>query len=401
MIRLLDKPFKAFTRWACIVLLCSIPVYFLIIDAIWVLEARESNARFAASAKQHIREEKFLKHDSTYNVYRMERNGKEESHERFQGLVTYFEIAGRPYSLRLEANVEESYETILAITLVTAVFFIILLLGFIRLNKRLNTKLWSPFYQSLEQINNYDLSSQAQLRFEPTEIAEFDSLHKGINKLLSNNIDVFKQQKEFTENAAHELQTPLAIMQSRLDLLLQDPDITPAQNGIIASINAGLARINRINKNLLVLSKIENKHYQDEQWLNLAAVVKQRIEELQALFMDRDINYQQLGECRLRGNKILMEIMLSNLLMNALRYTPNGAEINILLNDTMLAISNDGTETLDASKLFRRFGGTNTQLPGTGLGLAIVKEICNRYDWEISYTFRDKKHVFSVLFKNL
>ena len=400
MRRLLDNTLKAFTSYTCVVLLCSIPVYFLIIDAIWVHEARESNERFAANAKQHIREEKFLKPDRTYNVYRREREGNKEEIERFQGLVTYFKINGQPYSLRLEANVEESYETIFAITAVTAVFFIILLLGFIRLNRRLSKKLWAPFYQTLEYITSYDLSSQQQIHFKPSEIIEFGSLHTGINKLLSNNINVFKQQKEFTENAAHELQTPLAIVQSKLDLLLQEADITPAQNQLMAEINKGLSRINRINKNLLLLSKIENRHYLEEQWVDLSALIQERITELQALFFDRNINYQELSACQLKGNKILMEILLSNLLLNAMRYSEKGTEIHVSLSESRMLIANGGSEALDESRLFQRFGRTSMQRPGSGLGLAIVKEICIRYHWDIRYEFKDMKHIFSISFVN-
>ena len=185
MIKLLDKPLKAFTTYAMVVLLCSIPVYFLIIDLIWVHEINEHNQIVAEVTKKNltrlnfnearmksaislwnrlqpetkIQEVREIKNDSTYNVYRKDTYTTEGGYDRFQGLVTYFEINHKRYSLTVEANVEESYETIIAITAITIIFFIILLIGFIKLNKRISLKLWRPFYQTLEKIKAFDLSS--------------------------------------------------------------------------------------------------------------------------------------------------------------------------------------------------------------------------------------------------
>jgi signal transduction histidine kinase len=425
LIKLLDKPLKVFTTYALIVLLVSIPVYFLIIDLIWVHEINEHNQIVAAETKKNLAELKLnpketksaitlwnslhpetkihqvqsLKVDSTYNIYRKDKYTQDGGYDRFQGLVTYFKINGQSYSLTVEANVEESYETIIAITVITIVFFIVLLVGFIMLNKRISQKLWKPFYRSLEQIKAFDLNSHTTIEFEESNIAEFEELNLSINKLVNSNVAVFRQQKEFTENASHELQTPLAIIQSKLDLLLQDAPLSPSQSRIMEETNRALSRISRVNKNLLLLARIENQQFLDKQLVNVSQAAQEIIELISDLFRDKIIDSDISPECMLEGNRILIEVMLTNLLMNACRHSATKANIMVLVSASELLVSNQGVEALNPDKLFRRFSAASVQTPGSGLGLSIVKEICNRYAWTVGYKFTAMRHVFTVKFK--
>lgn len=424
VINLLDKPLKAFTRYAFIVLLCSIPVYFLIIDWIWIHEVNEHNVIVAESTKSNLKSLKLnneqlessirlwnslqpetrlervdkWKPDSTYSVYRKNNYIAQKGYDRFHGLITCFEMDGRVYSLTIESNIEESYETIAAITAITVVFFIILLTGFIRLNKKISAKLWMPFYETLEKIKRFDLNRQKTIAFEPAGIAEFDEMNTSINKLIESNVTVYRQQKEFIENAAHELQTPLAIVQSKLDLLFQNAEITDKQSHIIEEIQNSISRVSRINKNLLLLAKIENQQFLDQETIDLSMVLNELLVLLSDFKGSRAIGLVIEKEMKLEGNKMLVEIMLTNLLMNAIRHTTPNAEIDIKLSDNMLLVANTGTVTLNPEKLFKRFSSASSQTPGSGLGLSIVKEICTRYGWDIQYQFSDHKHIFSVMF---
>ncbi|HKG05939.1 MAG TPA: HAMP domain-containing sensor histidine kinase [Pedobacter sp.] len=425
MIKLLDKPLKAFTTYALIVLLCSIPVYFMIIDLIWVHEINKHNQIVAAATKRNIAALKLdsegvnatinlwnklqpetkiqpaasLRADSTYNVYRNDKYTASSGYDRFQGLVSYFSINGRPYSLTVEANVEESYETIIAITAITVLFFIILLAGFIKLNKRISLKLWSPFNKTLERITSFDLSSHKAIEFEQSNIEEFEQLNASISKLVSSNVAVFRQQKEFTENASHELQTPLAIVQSKLDLLLQDSSLTAGQSQIIEETNQALSRISRINKNLLLMAKIETQHFLDNQMIDVPETIGQMLEQLSGLADRKTISSSINGDCLIEGNTILFEILLTNLLMNALRHAEDDAQIQVLFSESTLTVLNTGAFPLDSDKLFSRFSAASTKTPGSGLGLSIVKEICNRYGWEVNYMYNNGMHNFIVVFR--
>jgi len=426
MIKLLDKPLRAFTTYSMIVLLCSIPAYFIIIDLIWVHEINEHNQLVAEATKKNlvrlnsdqtqllaaislwntlqpetkIQPVRALKNDSTYNVYRKDNYNADGGYDRFQGLVTYVEINRQPYSLIVEANVEESYETIIAITAITILFFIILLVGFIKLNKNISKRLWAPFYHTLQQIKAFNLSDDKVVQFAPNTIIEFQELNDSIARLMEGNLSTFKRQKEFTENASHELQTPLAIVQSKLDLLIQDDSITADQSRLIEETNNALSRVSRINKNLLLLAKIENQQFLAKQSINMSSKLSVMLELLANLIETRKIAFQVHAECQVEANSTLTEIMLTNLLMNAIRYTCNDAKLDISLFSDKLVVSNAGTYSLEEQKLFLRFGSTSVQTPGSGLGLSIVKEICDRHGWIVSYNFTERRHSFTITFNS-
>lgn len=423
-VKLLDKPLKAFAIYAMIVLVCSIPVYFLIIDKIWVHEINEHNLIVAESTKKNLLKQNLndaqlqeatqlwnslqpeaklepahgLKPDSTYNIYRKNNYMPDKGYDRYHGLVTFFELNGKPYCLTVETNIEESYETIAAITAITVLFFIVLLVGFIKLNKRISAKLWRPFYQTLEKIKAFDLNQQQTIPFERSDISEFEDMNRSINKLVERNVAVFRQQKEFTENASHELQTPLAVVQGKLDLLIQTDGITAQQSSIIEETNNALSRISRINKNLLLLAKIENQQFLEKEKINIADPLQEILELLSDMLEDKLVNLDVQCGCFVEGNRMLIEIMLTNLLVNSIRHTASKAQIIISLKADSLVVSNTGSSTLKTEKLFKRFSSAAIQTPGSGLGLSIVKEICKRYHWDIQYDYVDNLHTFTVKF---
>lgn len=422
--KLLDKPLKAFASYALIVLACSIPVYFLIIDKIWVHEINEHNLIVAESTKKNLlklnlKDEQLreaiklwnslqpetklqrtdaLKPDSTYTIYRENTYMPDKGYDRYHGLVTFFKINTEPYSLTVETNIEESYETIAAITGITVLFFIVLLVGFIKLNKRISAKLWMPFYRTLEKIKAFDLNQKEAIPFEKSDITEFEVMNTSINKLIESNVAIFRQQKEFTENASHELQTPLAVVQGKLDLLIQTDNITAEQSAIIEETNNALSRISRINKNLLLLAKIENQQFLEQESVNIAEPLSEILELLSDMLNGKSLKLDLHQDCFVTGNRILIEIMLTNLLVNSIRHTTAEAQINISLKTDRLIISNSGSSTLKTEKLFKRFSSAAIQIPGSGLGLSIVKEICKRYNWDIQYDYVNNLHTFTVQF---
>jgi signal transduction histidine kinase len=345
MNKLLNKSLKRFTVYAGIVLTCSIPVYYLAIDKLWQYELDEHNIILTA-----------------------------------------------------EADREDTILIIGAITLLTVCFFALLLAGFVWLNRKISSRLWQPFYQTLEKIKAFNLNSSTTVEFETVNIKEFEELNAGINRLLESNIAAFRQQKEFAENASHELQTPLAVVQTKLDLLLQDGELSSVQSQIIEQINNALSRVSRINKNLLLLAKIDNNQFIEKGKVNIAEPLRDILNLLSDLLEDRVIVNTIAPDCTVEGNRILVEIMLTNLLMNSLRHSEKGVTIFITLSESHLVISNPGTYRLNADKLFKRFTAASDQTPGSGLGLSIVKEICNRYGWNMTYKFVAQHHEFSIDF---
>ncbi|EDM37947.1 twp-component sensor histidine kinase [Pedobacter sp. BAL39] len=345
MSKLLSKSLKRFAAYAGIVLACSIPVYYFAISTLWHYELDEHNI-----------------------------------------------------ILTPEAGREDTFFIIGAITLLTVLFFALLLGGFVWLNRRISHRLWQPFYHTLEKIRAFDLSSHTAVDFERSNIAEFEELNSSISRLLDSNISAYRQQKEFTENASHELQTPLAIVQSKLDLLMQDSSLTSAQAQIIEETNNALSRVSRINKNLLLLAKIESQQFLELKDIALSEILQQILDLLSTLFAEKVIHRKIDSSYIVKGNPILLEIMLTNLLMNAMRHTFPRQEIELSLSDNVLVISNPGMHELDRNQLFGRFSTASAHTPGSGLGLSIVKEISKRYLWNVNYSFQNGNHIFEVAF---
>ncbi|WP_448635456.1 sensor histidine kinase [Pedobacter panaciterrae] len=272
--------------------------------------------------------------------------------------------------------------------------------GLVLLNRGISRKLWQPFYDSLAKIKNFDLNKQQSIHFDDTDIAEFTELNGHLDKLIAGNISAYKQQREFADNASHELQTPLAIVQSKLDLLLQSQSLTDEQYHIIEDAHKALTRVGRINKNLLLLTRIDNSQFMEEELLDLSALLEKTITlfnqfaETKQIAIHSDINQG----ITIKANKELLEILINNLLTNAIRHSATSNIIDVRLSNSGLSFSNTGAESLNQDQLFKRFSTASSDTPGTGLGLALVKQIADRYGWSIQYSYEQNKHVFSLNF---
>jgi len=253
---------------------------------------------------------------------------------------------------------------------------------------------------SLEKLKTFDLTTQQTISFDKTDIQEFEALNESLHKLIDKNISIYKQQKTFIENASHELQTPLAILTSKIDLLLQNKDITNEQSEIINAIELPLARVSRINKNLLLLAKIENNQFAEKDIVEVTELTNETLElftdyiEAKHIIVNKNFTEKLVVNC----NKTLLEILISNLLINAIVHNVENGKINIDFSSNALTIANTGTIALQQDKIFKRFAISSSKTANSGLGLAIIKEICNRYQWQIEYSFSNQLHVFKVRF---
>lgn len=423
MTRLLNKPLKTFIIFTCTVLACSIPAYFYLVESIWTGELDDHNqhlktqieARFNAAnagaldekialwneiqSSSQIMPALVFRKDSVYITEKeiMDRGVPEA--ERFRGLFSVIRLNGHLYSVTIESNVEEVHETVFAISIITCLFILLLISGFILLNRRLSQRLWMPFTDTLKKLQQFDLGSAGTITFSATDIQEFNELNKALGKLIDNNIRAYTQQKEFTQNASHELQTPLALLKTKLDLLIQDTSLTADQRKIIESLDKAISRVTRINKNLLLLAGIEHKNYEAEN-VDVSKLVRAASENFNDFARDKGCVISTNIEAGIikKANESLLDILVSNLLSNTIRHGEKHCTIGITLTGRALVVANEGGDPLKEENLFKRFIAAGTNNPGTGLGLAIVKEICNKYGWQVTYNFAAGRHIFSVFF---
>lgn len=259
-------------------------------------------------------------------------------------------------------------------------------------------RLWRPFDDTLAKAEHFSLAQSDVPEFAPTDILEFSRLNDSLGLLMHRNKEAYRIQKEFTENASHELQTPLAVTRSKLDLLMQE-ELSERQLGIVSELYRLNTRMGHLNRNLLMLAKIENAQYDRFERISVGEFVANLMPSYDMLKGNCTVsvaNADSGGWC-VRANAILIECILNNLIVNAIRYTPDG-DINIdISREGIIAVSNpsDGG-ALDAGNLFRRFRTGDSGTVGNGLGLAIVKAICDFHGWSVEYGFLNKRHNFTI-----
>lgn len=428
MKNLLQKSLKQLTIFAFIVFALSVPSYFLLVDWIWLKELDENNYLIAERIEnefneQNISDEKLAENikfwneiqpvskieyaeqpllkDSLYTIRRENSySSRKDVIDRFRGLKTNIKINNQNYVLVVETNVEETEETVAYIAAVTLLFFLILIVGFWILNRRLSKKIWQPFQDTLQKLKSFQLNSQKQIEFQETDTIEFAELNATLDKLLQHSIITYKNQKEFTENASHELQTPLAVLKNKLDILLQSNDLTERQYHIAEEMNKALIRSSRINKNLLLLAKIENSQFDNSELIGFDNLVVQSMDGLQEHFKEKNISVGSdiQPDVEVKGNSGLTEVLINNLIINAIRHTSPGGAIRVGLSKSGFEIRNSGGQALNSDLLFKRFSRMSADNSGSGLGLSIVQEICRLHGWQVTYSFENGEHIFSVIF---
>jgi len=259
----------------------------------------------------------------------------------------------------------------------------------------------APFYKLLNWLNDFTLGCKNPPLENSTKIKEFKRLNETIRHMTRRNEESYSQQKQFIENASHELQTPLAICRNKLELLAERPDCTEGQLQEIEDIHRNLGRIVKLNKSLLLLSRIENGQFHEVKEVEFNPIIKELVEDFQEIYEYKNlqIEVEERAICKVRMNESLAHILVTNLLKNAMIHTPNKGSITIRIQPDGISFTNttDGLP-LDRDRLFTRFyQGDNQKSESTGLGLAIVQSIARLYNFRITYSF-EGKHRFDLVF---
>ncbi len=277
----------------------------------------------------------------------------------------------------------------------------ILCMAIVLMLRFISKRLWRPFDQTLQVMETFRLEDGKIPALPDSGIEEFSRLNVVLSRLMTNSLDSYRIQKEFTENASHELQTPLAVFQSKLDLLLQQPNMTREQAAIIQDLYQMNSRLSRLSRNLLLLAKMENNQFSRMESIDVVAVIKDLQAYLESLSEGLALRQNfAVATLPIKANRALLESMASNLIVNAVRHNKPGGEIALSVEDDRLTVANTSDEAaLDESLIFCRFYRSSEKIKGNGLGLSIVKAVCDYHGWKISYDYRDGKHIFTVTFK--
>ena len=333
-------------------------------------------------------------HSSLVNLY----DTMENSVGPFRKFVFTIPVQGQIYQVTLARPLAGTRNLAITIILVTLLTILIILITSLFINRILLHRLWQPFYSIIAAMRSYKLGKVKEINLPQTTTEEFLFLSDNLKETIKKTEEEYQILKEFTENASHELQTPLAIIRSKLDLFIQREDLSEAHSEELKEIYTAVKKMSRLSGSLLLLTKIENQQFDQISVINLKEKIEEKVQQFRELWNDNQLNLHcHLEEAIIKANGDLTDILLNNLLSNASRHNTKGGTIDIYLKAHQLTITNTGSpKALDSNRLFRRFYKEKAHSHHNGLGLSIIKQICEQSHIQIAYFHKNDNHSFQL-----
>ena len=330
-------------------------------------------------------------------VYIAEKNETEPA----RILTTIFRNeAGQYFELVVSIPTIEKKDLIEAIFYLVLTLYVALLLAIILINVWVFRKSMKPLYVLLRWLEDNRLGRKRTELRNPTNVTEFCKLNDAVNAYAAHSEEVFEQQKQFIGNASHETQTPLAICRNRIELLMEDESLKEEQIDELAKTLQTLEHVTRLNKSLLLLSKIDNNQFGEETHVVMNDVLKHFLEDYKDVYEYRniDVDMTEEGLFEVEMNEMLATMLVTNLLKNAFVHNADGGKIKVSFSSDAMEFSNTGDDApLDPQRIFERFYQGKKREGSTGLGLAIAHSICQQSGLQIKYEYRDGMHCFRVM----
>ncbi len=325
-----------------------------------------------------------------------------QQHLPFAILTDQFFANGKKYQLTTYVSSTEIGHLIIKVFLIEACILGLLFIVIIYINRKTSGRLWQPFRKTMNQLAVYDITQNKPLTLDKeTGIAEFNELNKALITLVERNSNAYTNQKQFVENASHEIQTPLAVIRSKLELLINQQNITEETASLLCDITEANDRLSQMNKSLLLLAKIENNQFPVKQRVDLRQMIDNSINNYHLQYPEDfpKIHISAPEQTFITANPSLMEILIGNLIKNAIVHNITNGSVEIDLSPDSLSICNTGAPIFkDPQLLFGRFSKGNDTAKSTGLGLALVKQICQINGFKPNYIYEDGWHSLRVEF---
>jgi two-component system sensor histidine kinase QseC len=329
-------------------------------------------------------------------------NAVEKEMETARQLVFMVHIGDKNYKATVSQSKTETEDLLEMIILVTVCMIALILLSTYLVNRKLVTGLWKPFYTTIGSIRDHKLSVEKPLQLNREPIDEIDLLNDSLNKMTLRIHQDYLALRTFTENASHEMQTPLAVIRSKVESLLQEAEGKEKIIQQLLTIEDATLKLSKLHQSLLLLTKLENRQFQLSEAINLSSILESKLKERHELIIARELILSVVTEeVILDFHQHLAEIMINNLLNNVIRYTPVHGTVSIKLTQDYLSIKNYAADgALNTDKIFQRFYKEEQSAESTGLGLAIVKEICVLAGFSVHYQYAYHEHDFTIYFKS-
>ncbi len=345
-----------------IFLLSSVISYFVLKDLVLeevdeTLEAEKNNLVIQLN-KLHNPENLLENHSYRLEVFPIENEtlfsktfndtllfvGEEEETVPFRQLKTTEMVNGKYYQIILRRSLIEQDDLIVGITVLLVSIFFLIIVAFNLINYFGEKIWWRPFKKTLAELLDFNLAQSKKINLPVSDIDEFNELNKTLKKMTDKLISDYKNLKEFSENASHEMQTPLAIIRSKLDVMIQDKSLSGKQFTSIHSIYAAVNRLTKLNQSLNLLTKIGNLEFKEIENINISQLLNEQLNNLYEVIESKNLNVKTNIEENIivKINSFIAETLISNLLMNAIKHNFENGNISIELTQRELAIRNTG-----------------------------------------------------------
>lgn len=347
--------------------------------------------------------------DNFKNVY-LSNIGQLSNPREYRELSTVIKYNGKYYEFRYLEAIQQWQNIIKSIVLTTFGSLLIFMVALYTFNDRLFKRLLSPFYNTVKELSTIHDSSGFKKTFPASSIDEINELHKAVNRMLSQLSDYFEEQKEFIQNASHELQTPLTIIYQKAESLLSNPDLDENTFHELIKIQESANRLSRLSKALLMISRIENRQFPLNDHMSVKTTIENVVRELEDFTESLNISVEAhlTADKIVKGNKELIHALFYNLIQNSVKFSPENSEIAIydkVINGQYIITVKDsgiGISPEVLPKIFKRFKKDIKHWNDSpGLGLAIVKSICDLHGFECTVNSKqDQGTDFNIFIPN-
>ena len=314
--------------------------------------------------------------------------------------MSFSDADGNTWLLTVSTPTFEREDLLLAVLWHLVALYAILVITILAVTSIVFNYSMRPLYRLLRWLDGYSLGNGVEDLPMCTHIEEFRILTESARSTIARAEENFERQKQFIGNASHELQTPLAVLGTRIEWMIDNTPLTEEQFAELTKMRQSLHRLSRLNRTLLLISKVENSQFNEVHDVDIVELIDNELEIYKEIYAGKEItcSTQLPAQFIAAMDESLATTLVTNLLKNAFLYTTQGGTIRISMDKEILTVENSGTEPLDATRLFDRFytGGANGS---TGLGLALVKSIAEFYKFNLDYTYKGGMHCFTVKFR--
>ncbi len=418
--KLLHRTRRPFWIYAAVVMVLSVPAYYLVLESQWLADIDEDLVVQKEKLEHGLNERQLtdVELDSViarlnalevgFQLVEGERSMADhfstvERHDAFHGHAEPFRsysstirVNSRPYSITVSRVIEETEELIAGIALIACITLLLLFGGVLLLDRLSAQRIWAPFHDMLSRLKHFQVDDVEPFRAAHTGVNEFNELELELEQLTTRNMAMYAEQRRFTENAAHELRTPIALLQGKLERLFQSKDLTQEQATLLEEASHVLGRLHRSHEGLLLLARLENGAASRTATCDPNAIINNLLAQADDRIQELGLIVRTDGVVNITWRMLpaMAEILLGNLVSNAIRHNQVGGRITISISPTACIVSNTGASApLDPDQLFKRFAGSGK---GLGLGLAIAHRVCERQACSLTYAYEAPMHVFRV-----